>query len=88
MICYKFVVAYTVVLHVYEQIEIGYMKNKTFLSFIHIISTTLDKKCLLARRYNFSGINLALVFGSSQNMFGFVFFTRVYDVYGAKDTHF
>ena len=35
---YKIVGADTVVLHVYEHFEIDYMENKTFLSFIQIIS--------------------------------------------------
>ena len=41
---YKALRAYTVVLHVCEQFENDYMKNKTFMSFKQIISTTFDKK--------------------------------------------
>ena len=37
---YKAVRAYTAVLHVYERFKIDYMGNKTFLSFILIISKT------------------------------------------------
>ena len=37
---YKIVPAHTVVLHVYEQFEIDYMKNKTFLSFIQTNAET------------------------------------------------
>ena len=65
------------------------MKKKTFLSFIQIISTKLDKKkYLLASRYNFSAIIRSDQRSRSQNKFGSVSFTRFYDVYGAKETTF
>ena len=53
---YKVLRAYIVGLHGYKQFEADNMKNKTFMSFIQNISTTFDKKYLLARRYNFSAI--------------------------------
>ena len=86
---YKVVKAYTVGLHVNEHFEIDHMSNKTFMSFIQIISTTFDKNTCSREGTNSlrSLVRICTVeAGRSQQKFGSVYFTRFYDFHGAKET--
>ena len=92
---YKAVRAYTVVLHVYEQFEIDYMRNKTFLSFILIISKTTSStftKCCcfnsVARWYYLYNIVRTHPWLQSRTLFGSLNNAQFYEVLGAKETHF
>ena len=72
-------------LHVYEQIEIDYMENKTILSFIKSISKTMTST--FATNTSCEVVFRSDPCKSSPSQFGDMVSPGLYEVIGAKETY-